>query len=286
MTTIVYSYRYFVGLLSLVVMLSGTTANGALIMSDDFSDNNRLQTGSLDGSWYFNHSGSTLSASGSLLQYVPGGTFRGITGTLPTAATLTNIGDVIELTFDFRYLTNPGNQGSGFRFGLYNSNGTPAADNGTALVASATTNNDPGYYFNLSTGTTQSHQLFRETGLIDGIMAGTDRVQIGANNTSVAGIADTSLHAGLLRITRTSPTEVTILARVDTTDYFNITTTELTPTLTFDQVAFGSANNNLTMQFDNVTVNFTPIPEPSSLALIGLGVCAAAGRWLRRKASV
>jgi len=271
--------------LALVLGVTATTAMGAIVMSDDFSDNNRLQTGSLDGNWYVNHSGSTLTAPSGVLEYVQGGTFRGITGTIPTPATLTNIGDSIELAFDFRFTTTPPNQGGGFRFGLYNSNGTAAADNGGTDVAASSTNNDYGYYFNLSTGTTQTHALFRENGVASGILAGSDRTDIGTANTSVAGVADANFHDGLLRLTRTSATTIEILAQVDSTVYYNnLSTSFLTPTLTFDQVAFGSAGNNLTMQFDNVTVTFTPVPEPSSVALIGMGLAATAWGLLRRKA--
>lgn len=142
--------------------------------------------------------------------------------------------------------------------------------------------NDFGYYFNLSTGTAgTSHQLWRESGGTASITAGTDRVQIGATETSLPKVADTAVHSGFLRITKTAA-GVNLKAGIDNTTYVDEDSTGTVYT-SFNGIAFGNAGSNQDVYFDNVQVEVVPEPGvliPTLLALAGL-IFYAVGRKAR-----
>jgi hypothetical protein len=52
-------------------------------------------------------------------------------------------------------------------------------------------------------------------------------------------------------------------------------------TIAFHDTFSGAAGNNGNLDFDNIVFTSESIPEPSSLALAGLGICLT-GMWIRK----
>lgn len=288
--------RWSIAVLSIALVSWCSAAGGSFIVIDGFDDGERTNGADpLDIAWYRSVNNGSLDVffdsgamNSNVLRFTPNVTFVAVVGVLPTTFSLVNVGDYIELSFDFRYPSTPGNQGSGLRWGIYNDNGTPVTADDTSSADPNNTaynhasKNDFGYYFNLSTGTGgTSHQLWREIGGTSSITAGSDRFQIGATQTTLPKVADTSVHSGFLRITKTVA-GVNLKAGIDSTTYFDEETTGTVYT-SFNGIAFGNASNNQVLYFDNVRVEAVPEPGmlfPALLALAGL-VYYALGRKAR-----
>lgn len=226
-----------------------------------------------------------------------------------TPQTLVNVGDKLSLTFTVSFndavgVTNSGS-GDNFRFALFDLNGenVPAAEN-VASNGSADTNNFLGYWAGVMTGmgqgaagslrkrtVTSNNDMFANTtapgSLTSPPITGTNVAFTGLVN----GEGTETLYAGELTITRT-------LAGVDVSGGFSgnggsnvFTASDATPvSLTYGAVGFLNAGGISADQviFQNVDVTFTAIPEPSSIALLGLacGITGLAARRHRSKASL
>ena len=117
----------------------------------------------------------------------------------------------------------------------------------------------------------------------------------GANNLTNTGFvsqigataATPNLAAGTytfsLTMVRDSATQITLTSNMGGVELIRVDdATDDQPLLTaFDSVFIWTSNNNLTVPVDNILVDYTPIPEPASLALMGLGLAVAAGRHRR-----
>jgi hypothetical protein len=238
----------------------------------------------LDVGWYRVTANGTLAVGndaamgGNALLWTPGTTFRSIVGVMPSTVSLVNIGDYIELSFRYRFTTAPSNQVSGLRFGLYNDNGSvTTADeltetNQDSLQYGHSSKNDFGYYANLSTGTTTSAELYRESGNTSSIVNGGDRGLLNPTGGSPAGLSGTDVHTAYMRITR-SAAGVDIVAGIDGVDFIQGTST--TAYTQFNEIAFGNGGNNIPLVFDDVRVDFVPVPEPSTFVLLALMALAA-----------
>lgn len=285
--------RWSIAALGIAALSWCSVAGGSFIVIDGFDDGGRTNGADpLDIAWYRTVNTGSLDVfydsgamNSNVLRFTPNITFVAAAGVLPTTFSLDNVGDYIELSFDFRYLNTPGSQTSGLRWGIYNDAGAPATADDTSsadpnnVAYNHASKNDFGYYFNLSTGTgSTAHQLWRESGGTGSITAGTDRTQIGANETTLPKVANTAVHSGFLRITKTAA-GVNLKAGVDNTTYFDQETTDTVYT-SFNGIAFGNAGNNQVIYFDNVRVEAVPEPGmllPALLALAGL-VYYAVGR--------
>src|SRR5439155_13060283 len=110
-----------------------------VVIADDFSDGSRFASGGADVNWYsaqFSGASPPISLSVGAVSGLDGSAlivnntdeFSPIEGSLAKAcalgsnAVLTNPGDLVELSFDFKFL-NPGTA-QAFQFGLYDSVGT------------------------------------------------------------------------------------------------------------------------------------------------------------------
>ncbi len=285
--------RWSIAVLCIAVVSWCSAAAGSFIVIDGFDDSGRTNgTDPLDIAWYRTVNTGSLDVffdsgamNSNVLRFTPNRTFVAVAGVLPTTFSLDSVGDYIELSFDFRFLSTPGATGGGLRWGIYNDAGTPvtaddtSSSDPTSVAYNHTSKNDFGYYFNLSTGTgSTTHSLWRESGGTDSITAGTDRAQIGSNQTTLPKVTDTAVHSGFLRITKTAA-GVNLKAGIDNTTYFDEESTGTIYT-SFNGIAFGNAGNNQVIYFDNVRVEAVPEPGvliPTLIALAGL-VFYAVGR--------
>lgn len=249
-------------------------SHSAIILNDTFADGDF--TNGVE--WFKNTTNSSLAVvndsamGGNALQFDTNPAFRATTAAIPTSS-LINDGDFIKLSFSFRYTSTPTDSVGGLRFGIYSN---PIALANTADDISAGSGHTAtGYYMNLVSGPNQQSaagdfagtQLIRETGTISGILGGTDRASLGAGAASGLGVTNTSLHTASLLITKNGAA-YSVVGQFDG----NTVTTGTASVLYngFNTIAISTANNDINLLIDNVTVEF--VPEPSTV-----GLCAMAG---------
>jgi len=187
-----------------------------------------------------------ITGSGNALQYNTNNTFEGVLGTM-SSSTAIAIGETLTLSFIGQYTAAPANNGGGLRFGFVNSEDP-----------------DNAFGFQIGTGTETNLAIMRDTGGDNSPIAGTQSTLISGSGTQNIG---TSVYTALFSITRTAD---------DTYSYFgdiNGSTLSATNIVggfdNYNAIAIRNGFNPADFQIDNVSV--TLVPEPSSLALLGLG---------------
>jgi hypothetical protein len=172
-----------------------------------------------------------------------------------------NPGDSLTLSFDYRFTQNPADTASQFRVGLFNNGGT-----------NNTEGNDFGYGFatnvglNSSTGTN-----VWEEGVGTSILGGSPGgiVAFGTAGASVNS-PNTGAHSVVYTMTRNLSGGLDFSASID--GGLAATGTDATPaTTTFHVLAIGEGGVTLDYNLDNIQLEYTPVPEPSTLAVVGLG---------------
>lgn len=215
-------------------------------------------------------------------------------GTFAPVSLGSNVGDTLELSFDFRFTTQPSLSttlidfpavvGSGLRFGLYNSGDTPVTtDILASLVGSGTAvEDDGGYLVTYGLAGTNSVGLSRENfNAGDSITGGNGGVGL-ASTTSVSSIDDTTPHTAKLVLERLDSQLIRLTASIDG---FSLEAFDSGSTIidSFDQIAVRSQFSDLDLNIDNVVIQArttTSVPEPStSVPILGLGL----GWLLKRK---
>ena len=206
------------------------------------------------------------------------------------AVTLANAGDWIEVSLDFRFDGTLSVDRFTPAIGLYSTNGTSSDisnDQGYAASVSSAADSagDPDTVYENTLGR-EDETLNNDPDPTHGILAGSDVSSLFEDNT------DDVLQSGenydiTFRITRTASSEAFLeytlngaLAEGGAQLSFSATDTDASPFFGFDQ--FGLRNRNNDFAIDNVIIT-TNIPEPASLALLGLGVTALVGRRRRRR---
>lgn len=194
--------------------------------------------------------------------------YRGMIGLLPSAFALSDTGDQIVLDADFRSNNAPAlpaaGVANGYRVGLFTSSGTGyfidvgALDQDTAPVNFG------------------SLTLEEDTGGSN--LAGNDGDSVVRD--SVASGAPV-INSNAYRHFKLTLTKTATGIQVDA-DYENGAHTlgylDNTPVASIDRIFFGTGGHSVDYWVDNVTVETTDIPEPSSLALLGLGGLLVARR--------
>lgn len=258
------------------------SAQGATIIDDPFTDGGFTDGADpQDANWLVEDGGITLSIdpdeiTGNTLQASAGSNNREI-GAYFDAVTLAEVGDYIELKFDYKY-PGAGDFRRGFGFNLGNSNGTGASGSSLGVFT-----DDTGFGANFNPGTpdsTSDGQLYELTG------GGTNN--LGGVNTVDPG--DT-VHEVTLRITRIDDGGTPAVQLDYTTDIIasgSDSAIDNTPaTFSFDRVIFslsGSGNQGPYFLDDvliTTNVEAPAIPEPASAALIAVGSSLLLGRRRR-----
>jgi hypothetical protein len=265
-------------------LFTACSAFGAVVLvNDPFTDGGRTNgTDAQDIAWWQTGANGTyqvqtdpVTSSNALLRqptngftrYV--GFFNGTTG--PNTAQSLAVGDSLSLKFDFRYVSLPTNAANGLRFGLFNSQGTRQADE---FAGNAGNNfngrlGDAGYYVGLNFGSNAagSGVIFRETDADGGPTGGGEVVGLGGGFNSV--VIDTAVHSLTLTIKRISATSTDVTYQYDNTTA--VTRNDSTQnTAAFDAIYIGQGSDFSPFYVDNVNVTYTAVPEPTSVAVLGL----------------
>ncbi len=229
----------------------------ATLLSDTFESGTAANDAAdpTDATWF---SGSTLSVAadttlgtGQALN-ADGGTYNSIDTTFAGRA-LTQTGDVLKLSFDFRYTQAPGNLAAGFRFGLFNNSGD-------------------GFMVHHGTGGNGSWSLVEDGGA-DGSF-GFGSVTTLANSTK-ASLNDLTKHSASLLLRKTD-TGISVTATVDGV---TLSGTDTSPSaIAFDYLLLSNGNMTADFRVDNVRIEsfhvapamFTADPFSKTPAAIGL----------------
>ena len=183
-----------------------------------------------------------------------GDTFNLTRGTF-TTQTLSSIGDSITLSLDFRIYNNQGaDNAAAVRFGLGDGSQTMGLLMGNTATATASDNPRFTYYPNPEP---------QGSGGVGQTTTGT--------NTSAVSINDNAVHSLAMTITRSS-TGLGLSADLDGDTY---TASYATGSFfSFSDVTLATGSTGDDLRFDNIQVEFSPVPEPSTALLGALGALA------------
>ncbi len=241
--------------------------NAATIVNDPFTDGSRTNAtgGDPQGLVYYLGQTSTVVTvtndtvglgSGNALWVVPNGDYAIILGQF-NPVTLTDPGDFIRVSFDFRFTGAPSNASSALRMGLYDTQMTRT----TSDTSSTARNDDLGYGAYINPGTTGNNlSVFSEN-------AGNE-ILGGASPAHVAGFgtAGGSTNCGMtkhtlsLQIIRQTNGDLTFTAQLDAMASATGTVAAASVlTYRFDEFAIGDAGSAIRTPFmmDNLLITAT-----------------------------
>lgn len=272
--------------------LLAAPAMGQVIVNDSWADGGRDNgVDPLDTDWWTSTGSTAIEVGPGFLGLVTGTSGRGIHGTFPSQTLA--VGDTLTARFTF---TTPATVSAGsstaFRVGMFDTTGKPGlfAD----LSASSGTpnpiyNNLLGYMIDYDVNTAAadiavrertnaaSGQLMAATGDFTNLGNGGDLYAITAN-TSYTGVLSMTLTALGLEITGSISQGATLLSTFTASDATASATTFGMLAFHANSNTFGSsatpgAENN-GIDFTNVTIELTQIPEPGMLGALSLGLLA------------
>lgn len=294
------------------IAMVGPHASAVVIVDDSFADGDFAKTGALDTNWWTSSSSSGKEISVGSLGLVTGTSGRGIHTVFPTQ-TLANVGDKLVATYTFTTPATVGTTNGGFRIGLFDTLGRAALD---ADVSSSSSSPNavygwsvgnggpgdpglPGYMLDMDVNSGSNDLNFREhnTGSATGRLLQTTGSgsfsSFSSGPDGVLSFAANTQYTGSFTVERISATEVQLTGTLDGASH--------AVTDTFDSVDFGllafHVNSNVFgstgtqdvpdngIDFSNIRIEFIPIPEPSSMALLTLGLLAVMKRHSRRCAA-
>lgn len=290
-------------LLPLAILIAPVLAFGqTVILNDSWADGD-LSSGSdpLAGDWFTSTSSSAIEVSVGSMGVVSGSSGRGIHG-LMSAQSL-NIGDNLTSTFSFRTPATVGTaRDSALRFAVVNSLGRPELASNQSLSSSNPNplfDGLPAYMVDFDVVTGSESTGLREhdvTATLGRFMSTTSEwISLGSGGNAYTFMADTD-YVAILSVTRTGADEMTVFASLSMGGGELSSHSELVSgvtNMTFDMLGvqvnsatFGTSNVPDTadngIDFSNIMVVYTPVPEPSTYVLL-LGALALAVGFLRRR---
>jgi len=292
-------------------------AQAVVIVDDSWADGDLAKTGALDSNWWTSSSSSGDEVSVGTMGLVTGTSGRGL-HTLFPEQTLANVGDKLIASYTYTTPTtidSSGGNSSALRFGLYDSLGRAGLDN--HVSASSGSPNDlygwgigtggpgtttlPGYMMDLDVYN-NSDPVAAAAADINfrahtfNAVTGTGRLQ--ATTSGYSSVPSSGPDEGYMFDPNTQYTGPITIERISATEFqltgnHNGATHSTTDEFDSDKFSmfaihtnsnkFGSSNSagdpDNGLDFSNFTLEFIPVPEPASLALLGLGGLA----MLRRK---
>jgi hypothetical protein len=295
--------------LALVVTLLAPLAGAGVIVDDSWADGDRANTAGdpLDSNWWTSAASSGIEVAVGSLGMVTGTSGRGIHTVFPTQS-LASVGDKIVATYTF---TTPATVGTGgtaaFRVGLFDtlgraaldadvpaSSGSPNAVYGWGTGAGGPgTAGLPGYMMDMDVGTGTEDLSFRahDAGTVvpTGRLMGTTTGFASISPTGPDGaytFAPNTTYTGSLTLERISATDMQITGTLGAASH---TVTDAFDSIDVGMLAFwansnifgssstpGAADNGI--DFSNVKIEFIPVPEPTSLSVLGIATLLLARR--------
>jgi hypothetical protein len=297
--------RHALVAVSIALLLSiAPWTSAAVIVNDTWADGGRDDGADLlDSNWWTSASSSGIEVSVGALGMVTGNSGRGIHTVFPTQ-TLANVGDKLVATYTFTTPATIGTGGTGgFRVGLFDTLGR-AGLNADVSASSAAPNavygwgtgatppgpgtaGLPGYMVDMDVGTGAEDFQFRahDNGTVNptGRLLGTTTGFINLSPSGPDGafsFAPNTTYTGSMAITRTSATDVQLTATLGAATH---SVTDAFDSVNIGMLAFwansnifgslgtpGAADNGI--DFSNVNIAFIPVPEPTTVSM--LGICA------------
>lgn len=291
-----------------VASLLASSSTAAVIVNDSFADGDVAQTGALDTDWWTSSSSSGIEISPGSLGLVTGTSGRGIHTVFP-AQTLANIGDELKVSYTFTTPDTVGRPSSAsIRVGLFDTLGRAGLDDNVSASsgspnelygwtgANPPTAGLPGYMMDhdLGDGTTEDinfreHDTANGTGRLMATTSGFNNIPNSGPDGEYQFLPNTTYN-GSFNVKRISLTEMELFGSLSpgTNGIATHSTTDVFDSATIDMLGFhvnsnifGSSNTagelDNGIDFSNVTIEFCPIPEPSSIALLLVALMVTPG---------
>ncbi len=288
-----------------VLLAIGSAAQAApvVIVDDQFNDGDRTNgVDPLDTPWYTTTNGpATLVGIDGNGRFAIESNITSPTGFNPVPSTVFTpqtlaVGDKLRLSFE-SVLTTPltGGTANVFRFGLYNSNGSTLVND---IISAPNTLPNTGGVFNGDAGYTV-YAPTNQAGTVNLLPRGNANAGFSISSAAHGPVLPGSAAIGVIP-SGTATQHVLELTRTATGfDYYvehagasftnsttNVTTTTFDQIQLIAQVSAPSSANNPTgivqgLALDNISVIYTPVPEPVSMTAL-----AAAGAVVLRRRRV
>ena len=296
--------RFFV-IGSLALAALSHTCLSVTLVSDGFDDAGRTNgADALDAAWFETNAASNTSiqsafASGAVFEgnnslvFDAASIFRGIVGVFGSTS-LGAVGsgsDTLTLSFDFRLVGGISSNGAGFRFGLYNDNGTSFTGDGNPADTTSQATDDFGYRAAFGTGSSSGRDMSRDNGGGDGgILSGSDNVGLALSSSTSLALNDNNPHSAVFAVSRTGALTFSLRAQVFSgtggtgSVIGEASVSNETPPngsfVTFNEIGIGFGNANNDFAIDNVLLTGN-VPEPSTLCLLAVAGALTAVRRRR-----